>query len=254
MRSIAALVRREVQAYFVSPIAYAFMTVFLVLVAAGFLQGLGTYVIIPPSFAREVGIDMQRYLIAGPRGLVTMCHIAMLLSLPGLAMRLFSEERKGGTAELLFTSPLTTAQLVLGKYLGAIAVYGIMLVLTFPIIGVLFWKGTPEVSAIGAAYLGMYLYGSVLIAIGLFASCLTENQFVALVVTYALITPFFLIDLAVRNAGAMLSAFLSDIAVTRGLPVFAKGVIDTHYIVLDAAVAFTFLFLSARVLDSTRWR
>jgi len=254
VRSVLALVRREVQAYFVSPIAYAFMTVFLVLVGGGFLQGLFTYALIPPADAQARGIDIQRYMIAGPRGLVLWCHAAMLFSLPGLAMRLFSEEKKTGTAELLFTSPLTTAQLVVGKYLGTLSVFFIMLVLTFPLIGILEWKASPELGATAAAYLGLFLLGGVMIAVGLFASCLTENQFVALILTYAMLTPFYLLDLAIRSAGAFLAGVMADLSVSRAIPSFGRGVIDSHYVVLEVCVSFLFLFLGARVLESARWR
>lgn len=254
MRVVWSILKREVQAYFVSPIAYAFLVIFLAMVGVGFLVTFQTYLRFPVALLEQRGLNIRTVIIAGPQGLVMWAHVAMIFCLPGLSMRLLSEERKGGTAELLFTSPLTTAQLVLGKYLGTLSVFVLLLLLTTPLVGILGWKAQPEWAAIGVAYAGMFVYGAVLLAVGLLASSLTENQFVALVLTYLMILPLYILERLVGFLGSPLDEILLAVALPFGLTTAARGLIDSHFLLLGAAFVFLFLFLSGQVLDSTRWR
>lgn len=254
MSALLAVMRREIQAYFVSPIAYVFMTVFLVIAGAGFFYGLQRYLLIDAAFAEQHNVTLRTYVVAGRFGIGNWVRLAIILSLPGLSMRLLSEERKSGTVELLFTSPITTAQIVLGKYLGTVLVYALILVLTVPLVAVMAWKGAPELAAIGAAYLGMFLHGALVLAVGLFASSLTENQFVALVVSYVLLVPLLMVQMVVGFAGPVLDAVLAAVSIGVGLHDMFSGLVDTHHVVLFVSLIFTFLFLSTRVLESPRWR
>lgn len=255
MRSLWAITRREIQAYFVSPIAYAFMTVFLLVIAVGVLYGFQTYLRLPAFFMEQKGLTIRTSLIGGRYGLVTWMNIAIMFSLPGLAMRLFTEERKQGTAELLFTSPLTTTQLVVGKYLGAAATFFLILVLTLPVPLYYGLVGRPEWAAIGAAYFGLFLDGCVILALGLFASTLTENQFVALILTYVMTVALYIIEFLIGVTGSpLLDDLLVGVSVSYGLRWAALGVLDSHWIVLTLIYVFVFLFLSGRVIDSARWR
>lgn len=254
MRTVAAVARREIQANFVSPIAYAFMALFLAVTAAGFLYGLLLYSLMGAALAEQRGLSLRTNLIGGPNGLVQWANIAIMISLPGLSMRLFSEEKKSGTIELLFTSPVTTVEMVLGKFLGALVVYAAILVLTLPYIGILAFKGNPELPAVAVAYLGLFLYGAVVLAVGLFASSLTENQFVALVIAYAILVPFLLMELLVGFAGPLFDPILAALSLGAARRFMALGLLDTQFLVVFCALIFVFLFLSARVLDSGRWR
>jgi len=251
MSSVWAIVRRELQAYFVSPIAYAVIVVFLLIATFGFASSLSRYLTIPPFVLEERGFDLRS--IVG-RGLVMWAMIGLILTLPALSMRLFSEEKKTGTAELLMTSPLTTGQLVLGKYLGALAVLAIMLALTFGFPVVLEILASPDWGAFATSYVGLLLYGGVLLAVGVFASSLTENQIVALVVTYAIFLPLWAIEVLVGFVGGGLDDILASTSVNFGLRLMGLGLVNSHYLVLTVALVFTFLFLSVQVLDSTRWR
>ena len=251
MSSVWAIVRRELQAYFVSPIAYAVIVVFLLIATFGFASSLSRYLTIPPFVLEERGFDLRS--IVG-RGLVMWAMIGLILTLPALSMRLFSEEKKTGTAELLMTSPLTTGQLVLGKYLGALAVLAIMLALTFGFPVVLEILASPDWGAFATSYVGLLLYGGVLLAVGVFASSLTENQIVALVVTYAIFLPLWAIEVLVGFVGRGLDDILASTSVNFGLRLMGLGLVNSHYLVLTVALVFTFLFLSVQVLDSTRWR
>lgn len=251
MSSVVVLMRREVQTYFVSPIAYTVIVGFLFISGYGFLDAVDAYARTHPMrFAMETA-SIQKDLV--PR-LNMWINLATLLCLPALSMRMFSEERKGGTIELLLTSPLTTAQLVLGKYLGALMVYGIIILLTLPYIAVLGHIGNPEWGAMVTTYLGFFLFGAVLLAVGLFASAITENQIVALVITYAVFLPFFLVDEVVTLVGTGMGDILSGLSVAVAKEAFTQGLLDTHGLVLHGLLVFLFLYLSAQLLDSNRWR
>ena len=251
MSAIVSIVRRELSAYFVSPIAYTVIVIFLLIGAFGFVQALAFYAKAPAFLIEQLSLNLRNTVVART---VLWLNVGMVLSLPALSMRLFSEERKGGTAELLLTSPITTTQLVLGKYLGSLGVLLVMLALTLPFAGVLQWLASPEWPALAAAYLGLFLYGAVILGVGVFASSLTENQIVALLLTYALFLPFWLVELLVGFMGGRLDDVLAGLSVGYGLRLMGLGLVDTHYVVLDVALAFTFLFLCVQVLDSNRWR
>ena len=254
MSVVWAVMRRELQAYFVSPIAYAFIAMFLLVVSMGFSAGVTRYALTPAMVIENLGWTLRTRVIWGPWGLMTWGTMAALASLPGLSMRLLSEERKGGTAELLFTSPITTPQIVIGKYLGSLALYGLILVLTLPLPGFLVWKAQPELAALACAYFGLLLYGAVILAIGLFASALTENQFIALVLTYAMFLPLITIEFVVRYMRPPLDGIVAALSLGYAMKAAALGTLDSAYLVLHAILIGSFLFLSVRVIDSSRWR
>lgn len=254
MSAVWAVMRREIQAYFVSPTAYAFMAMFLAITSAGFATGVFRHAMTPAAVLENMGVTIRTALVAGPYGLITWGTFAVLLSLPGLSMRLLSEERKSGTAELLFTSPITTPQIVVGKYLGTMAIFGLILVLTLPLPGFLFWKAQPEGAALACAYLGLLLYGGVIVAIGLFASSLTESQFIALVLTYAIAIPLILVELIVPIARAPWDSILAGVSIGFALKRASLGALDSAYVALEVVLVAAFLFLAVRVIDSSRWR
>lgn len=254
MSAVVSIMRRELQAYFVSPVAYAFMAMFLLLVAAGFSVGVARYAATPAMVIERFGWSIRTQLVSGTWGLMTWGNFAALISLPGLSMRLLSEEKKNGTAELLFTSPITSPQIVLGKFAGSLALYALILVLTLPMPAFLVWKAQPELAALACAYLGLFLYGAVMLAIGLFASSLTENQFIALVLTYALTIPLILVEFVVPLTRPPFDGLLGALSLGYALKAAALGSIDSAYLVLHAVLVAAFLFLAVRVIDSHRWR
>lgn len=248
MRPLLAIMRREVHAYFASPIAYTVMAVFLVAAGASYWTRLTAFRLLPSSGG--VAVTLQSNLIAPIfNNLTLIC----LLTLPALSMRLFAEERKGGTIELLKTSPITTAQLVGGKYLGTLAIYLLILLATVPSMMLLAARGPVEGGAVATSYLGVLLYGAAILAVGLFASAMTENQIVAVVLTYALFLPLFFVELLVSFVPTALGDLLAGMSVGLAAQTMARGLIDTHYLLLFGTLIFVFLFLSVQVLDSNRW-
>lgn len=251
MSAVVSILRRELQAYFVSPIAYTVIVTFLIVASFGFQYSLFSYAS-TSEFRLEGNQASIRTVVVS--GTVLWMMVGLIFSLPALSMRLFSEEKKSGTAELLLTSPITTTQLVLGKWLGSVSVMTLMLALTGPFAIILEWQGSPEWQALGVAYLGLFLYGGLILAIGTFASALTENQIVALLLTFAIFVPFWMMELLVGFVGGVADDVLAAVSINHGLQMMGAGLLNSHYVVVFAVLTFGFLFLCVQVLDSNRWR
>ena len=249
MSAVSAIMRRELAAYFVSPIAYAFMTVFLALVAVGLSVGITRYAMTPAMVIERFDWSIRTQLVSGLWGIMTWGTFAALLTLPGLSMRLLAEDKKSGAAELLFTSPITTTEIVVGKYLGSLALYGMILLATLPMPAFLFLTAQPEIGALAGAYIGLFLYGAVILAAGLFASALTENQFIALIVTYALVAPLILVEFVIPLARPPVDSALAAVSLGYALKAAGLGTIDSSYVVLQLVLVAAFLFLCVRVID-----
>jgi len=247
--NVWALARRELNAYFASPIAYVVLAFFLFLFGVYFYGELEIFVDprrAAPSQVLNVNQDMIRWLFH------TTAVIVMFL-LPLVTMRSFSEELRSGTIELLFTSPVTDVELVLGKFAGAVALYAVMLGSTLIHMGILFYFGDPEWKPIAVGYLGMALLGCAYIAFGLVFSSLTKNQIVAGFLSFGVFLFLYLIEIA-QNWGGWAAAVVPYLSVSRHLEEFAKGVIDTRDVVYYASFIVLGLFLTKQSLGAYRWR
>jgi ABC-2 type transport system permease protein len=170
-------------------------------------------------------------------------------------MGLFSEEKKRGTIELLLTAPLTDTQVVLGKFFAASAFYIILLLTTWIPMAVLYMYGSPASGPILTAYLGLFLYGLAILAIGLFISTLTENQIIAAVLSFGTIMVLWLVDVVGQNAESPASkGILTYLSILSHLDDFMKGVLATSNIIFYLSLMLMALFLTYRSVDSLRWR
>jgi ABC-2 type transport system permease protein len=169
-------------------------------------------------------------------------------------MGIFAEEKKRGTIELLLTSPVSNLQMMAGKYLATLTFLVIMFLTTSITISALFIYGQPEWKPILGAYLGLFLYGAALLALGLFISTLTENQIVAGLITFGVILSLWLIDSLSATAQGVMRDVLSYLSIISHLDDFIKGVIDTANVVFYLTFAFVGLFLTYRSLESLRWK
>jgi ABC-2 type transport system permease protein len=255
MRNILAIAHKELRSYFASPIAYIVIGFFVLLYGYFFavmLQAfmraslnLGQFGASPQ--AMNINQDMLRPVLQN----VT---VLLLFVLPAMTMRSYSEERRSGTIELLLTSPLSDFQIVMGKFLGALALYGVMLAVTLIHTAVLFLYGRPEVSPILTSYLGLLLLGGSFISVGLFISNLTTNQIISYVVTFSV----FLFLWIISWIGSFSSGWVAD--VTNYLSIighfddFSKGVIDTTHLIYYLSLITFGLFLTAKSVDAERWR
>ena len=251
MRNALNIAWRDIRSVFVSPIAYVVIVIFLATVGLTFRAAVEAWIQIPDFAVEQANLSLRTYVMTN---LTTFFLLSMLFYLPALSMRLMSEERKNGTAELLLTSPITTWQLVLGKYFGTLFILALILVLTLPQMLFLEYKAAPEWGAIGTMYLAYLLFGAVVIAVGLFASSLTENQIVALLLTIAIAVLLFVLDLIVPFVPPPWDSVVGGFSIGLGVKSFTLGLFNTHFVVLPLALIGLFLFLCAQVLDSNRWR
>jgi ABC-2 type transport system permease protein len=260
MRSLYAVYRKEMGHYFVSPIAYVVIGVFLVV--AGFFFNIYLAAVIRESFEQS----LQSMQFGGPSqfdvpGVVLRAYFGLLgtlllFFLPMLTMGVYAEERKRGTMELLMTSPITDTQIVLGKFLASLSLFAIMLTPTaaYQIFMLLRSEPSPPWRTLLAGYLGLLLLGAALLALGSFLSSLTENQLIAAVLTFSAFLLLWVIDFGGRGTGTTLGAILEYLSVIRHYEDFTRGVIDTSGLIFYASLISLGVFLTIRSLDSMRWR
>lgn len=259
MRKIWAIFEREIKSYFVSPIAYVVIALFLAVSAIFFYLILSSFV----QRCFEVDMYAQQWRQMSPpmnlhewvtRPFFGNVATIALMILPLITMKLYAEEKKTGTIELIQTSPITNIQTLIGKYAAAVVLYILMLVLTFFYMLFLFAFGNPEIGQIFSGYLGMFLIGGSYLAIGLLFSTFTDNQIVAAVTTIAVILIFWVIGWLSNFVDLGLGNMLNQLSLIEHLDDFEKGVIDTKNIVFYLSFIFMSLFFSYISIESARWR
>jgi ABC-2 type transport system permease protein len=254
LRNILAIAHKELKAYFASPIAYIVIG-FFVLLFGYFYWALLLF--FNQQSMRMMGLqggptqNVNEQMI---RPLFLNASVVLLFILPMITMRTYSEEKRSGTIELLLTAPLTDFQIIMGKFVGAMALYAAALAVTLLHVGVLFAFGKPEWVPIVTSYLGMLLMGGCFISIGLLISSFTRNQIVAGMVTFAVFLLLWVINWVGSFTGPTTQAVLDYLSITNHLDDFTRGIIDTkHLIYYISFIAFG-LFLTARSVDTERWR
>ena len=196
-------------------------------------------------------VDINQQLI---RPLFLNASVILLFVLPLITMRTYSEEKRSGTIELLLTSPLTDFQIIIGKFLGAMALYAAMLAITLIHMGLLFSYGNPEWRSVVTGYVGLLLMGGCFISVGLLISSLTKNQIVAGMVTFAVFLMLWVINWIASFTGPTTQSVLNYLSITDHFDDFTKGIIDTKHLVYYFSVISFGLFLTARSVDTERWR
>jgi ABC-2 type transport system permease protein len=171
-----------------------------------------------------------------------------------LTMRLFAEEKKSGTIELLLTYPVRDGEVLAGKFLAAGALYVLLLVLTLCYPGIVAYFTPVEWGPIRTGYLELVLTGATFLAVGLLISSLTENQIVAGFGTFGVLLAFWIIGWGSESAGGQLRAVLQYLSITEHMDGFTRGVIDSKDLVYYVSAIGLALFLTLRALDSKRWR
>jgi len=238
LKNIAIIFRKELKSYLLSPMAYVVTAVFLVLTGTFFATYLAS----------------TNYSDTSIRGFLGAGQILILLFAAVLTMRLIAEEKKLGTWELLLTVPVRDTEIILGKFLGSLAVLTGMLVLTFyyPILLMVF--GDPDLGPIITSYLGLFLLGCAALAVGIFASSLTSNQIVAAVVGGGILFTLWFLGIAGNFVPGALGEVLSYISLSHHFPDFVRGIVDTKAIVYYLSVTALFLYMAIRSTETDRWR
>ena len=230
MRTFATLLGKEVRALFYSPIAYAVIAVFLLLMGYSF-----TLTLFINKYATLIHIFFQS---AG----------LLMLIVPIVTMRLFAEERKAGTLELLLTAPVRESQVVMAKYMAAMAIVLAMIALTGLYAVVLGMFGTPDWGPIYSGYLGLALLSSTLVALGVLVSALTSNQIVAAIVTIGVSFMLWMVDSLAGMMPEALERVLISLSLLARFTPFATGAMYTSDLGFFVSCTLLALFLAMRAL------
>ncbi len=258
MRNIYLIFSKELKSYFTSPIAYVVITIFLIISGYFFYNILATFSLISfqaetnPIIARQYNLlNINESVVRPLFGNISMI---MLLMMPLLTMRLFAEEKKQGTIELLLTYPVKDVEVLIGKFLACVAVFGVMLLstVTYPVLLIIL--GEPEIGPIITGYLGLFLLGVAFISLGMFTSSLTENQIISATLAFGALLIFWLLSYSLLFTPPGLGRFISYISMTEHLESLAKGVLDTEDILYYVNFTLLFLFLTLRSIESRRGR
>jgi ABC-2 type transport system permease protein len=258
VRNILTIAGRELRSIFVSPIAYVVMTGFLLLGGWFFFNLLARFNLLVSMYSSFQGaqdaaqrLNVNEFVIAP---LLHNLSVVLVILVPMITMRSFAEEKRAGTYELLLTSPVATWEIVLGKFLGTVAFMTVMVGLTLIYAAILMVYGDPERGVLLSGYLGLYLLSLTFVAMGMFASSLTENQIIAAVVGLVMMLLLFVIAWPADTAGETLGGVLKYISVTEHSGEMIKGVIDTKSLLYFASMIVGWMFLTQRSVESIRWR
>lgn len=242
MRTFLALTRRELGVYFVSPMAYIILTALLAIAGGVFYTAMGNAASqrLPVDFAQTLAFIVYIVVLTGP--LVTM--------------RLIAEEKNKGTLEIILTAPISDAAFVLAKFAAAMVLLAYLLVLTLGYLVIISRYGLVDYGAVACGYFGVFLVGAVMYAIGLFVSALCSSQVTAGVITLAVALLMVMSQMlgSILAEGSFWREVLSYVDIPNNFGDFLRGVIDRTRLIYLASVTAFFLFLTARVVESRRWR
>jgi ABC-2 type transport system permease protein len=234
-QNILPIFRRELRSYFNSPVAYVVIVVFLAIVGWFFTSNL---------FLMNV---------ASMRVVFELVPLVFLFFVPAITMRLLAEEKKSGTLELLTTKPVTDAEIVVAKFLSAWVMLAATLVPTLLYLITVVALGSIDLGPVVAGYLGLLLMGGVYIAIGIFASSLTENQIIAFITSFLIVLALFLMDKVLMYVPEGLASTVEFLAIDYHFSNIARGVIDSRDIIYFASLLGFSLLLATVSLERRKW-
>ncbi len=254
MRNIWIICRKELGSYFVSPVAYLLLTMFALIFGFFFWNALGVFII--------EGMEMQMRGQSFPmnineqiiRPLLSNASVIGLFFIPMITMRLFAEEKRTGTIELLATSPIRDIEIIIGKWLAALMLYCCLLLFTALNFAFLFKYGNPDWKPLLLGYLGLLLQAGAFLAIGTFISTLTKNQIIAGAATFGVELILWVIGWVGEYETALWAHVLSYFSVLTHFESFARGTLDSKDLVFYVTAIFLGLFFTARSMESLRWR
>ncbi len=254
MNNIVAIAHKELKSYFASPVAYIVIGLFTLVFGFFFYTLLAFFErqsMQMMGFGGAPAMNINEQLI---RPVFLNAMVVFLFVLPMVTMRTYAEEKRSGTIELLLTAPLTDFQIIMGKFLGAMGLYAAMLAVTVVHVGLLFAFGNPELVPILTTYLGLLLMGGCFVAVGLLISSLTRNQIVAGMITFVVFLMLWIINWMASFTGPTTQQVLNYLSITDHLDDFTRGILDTKHIVYYVSFIAFGLFLTARSVDTERWK
>ena len=254
MRNVWIICRKELGSYFVSPVAYILLIMFGLIFGYFFWNALGAFVfesIQSEMRGRSFPMNLNEWII---RPLLSNLSVINLFFIPLITMRLFAEEKRTGTIELLATSPVRDIEVILGKWLASVILYACLLLFTAINFAFLFKYGHPDWKPLLVGYFGVFLLAGALLAIGTFISSLTKNQIIAGAVTFGVCLLLYVFGWVSGYETAAWARVLSYMSVATHIESFEKGVIDSKDAIFYVTAIFLGLFLTARSMESLRWR
>jgi ABC-2 type transport system permease protein len=256
MRNIVAIARREVGTYFSTTMGWLVLCAFLLITGFFFASMVSYYAVQSSQMAGNAygqdAVNLNEYLVAP---FFANMGVILLMLCPALSMRLFAEDRHRRSLELLLTSPVSTLEIVLGKFLGGMGFVLAMLAATVHYPLILYWLGSPDTGVLLCAYLSVILMVSAFMAVGLLASAFTESQVVALVVSFALLLLFWVLSWASSSGSeGMLSTVLTHVSMISHLEEMSKGLIHVKDLVYYFSFVAVFLFATWQRVEAYRWR
>jgi ABC-2 type transport system permease protein len=255
MKGFMAVFGKEVYAFLASPIFYVCAFIFLGLSGYFFYSNTAIFAIASfqtmqnPYLAQQ--LNLSNMVITPTFGYMT---IIMLILIPLMSMRLFSEEKRSGTVELLFTYPIRDMAVVMGKYLSTVFMFAIMVAGTLPFMFLLTYVGNPDWDMIGSAYIGIMLLAGAFISFGMFASSLTENQIISAVISFGGLFMFWIVEWATAFTEGWVNKVFDYLSIMSHFDNLSRGLIDSRDVTYYLLFIVFFLFCTLRYLDSKKWR
>jgi gliding motility-associated transport system permease protein len=254
MRNTWIICRKELRSYFVSPVAYLLLTMFAVIFGFFFWNSLGYFV--------YQGMEAQLRDEATPmnvneqiiRPLLANLSVVGLFFIPIITMRLFAEEKRTGTIELLVTSPVRDSEVIVGKWLASVLLYLVMMLFSGLSFIYLFRYGNPDWKPLVIGYLGLLLQAGALLAVGTFISTLTRNQIIAGAATFGVCLLLWVLEWVSGFETATWAKVLAYLSVITHFDSFSKGLIDSKDVIFYVSMTLLALFFTARSMESMRWR
>lgn len=254
MRNVWIIWQKELRSYFVSPIAYLLLAMFAVIFGFFFWNIVDYFAATGMESLRRGEMFPMNINEQVIRPLLSNVGVIGLFFIPMITMRLFSEEKRSGTIELLVTSPVRDGEIILGKWLAALSLYGVLLLLTALNFVFLFKYGNPDWKPLAIGYLGLLLQAGALLAIGMFISTLTKNQIIAGAATFGVCLLLWVLEWVSGYETATWAQVLSYLSVVTHIGSFSKGLLDSKDAVYYVTLTFLGIFFTARSLESLRWR
>jgi ABC-2 type transport system permease protein len=249
------MMKKELRLYFTTPVAYGVIFCFLLITGYFFYSIFAFYTMasmqaaMNPQMARDLNVTDSVM-----RPLFSNMSVILLLLMPLVTMRLFAEERRSGTIELLLTYPIRDGAVLLGKYLAALLLYAFMLALTLAYPGIVVYFARLEWGPLLTAYIGLLLMGATFLAVGIAISSFFENQIMAGTVTFVVLLMFWVIGWSAEAAGGVWKAVLSELSLIEHFDTFAKGILDTKDVIYYLNFTILALFIGLKSLESRRWK
>jgi ABC-2 type transport system permease protein len=248
MRGFLPIFKRELFAFFVTPLAWVLIVVFLV------VQGMHFFLLVD-HFAHQTDVAGDETPLTAFFGNTVLLYLVLFVLVPPMTMRLFAEERRSGTIESLMTTPVSATAVVLAKYAAVLTTYVAMWLPTVLYLVILGRTGDLDWHAAASAYAGVLMVGAGYLSLGLCASALTRSQFLAMVWTALVLLVLFVLGVGefVTREGSLMHDVCSHVSVWSHMNDFSSGIVDSRRLVFYGTLVLLPLFITTRAVDAWRW-